>query len=146
MVIFWHCQQNDAFNMLTTLEQITVLSIALLFISIGSNASSAPSMSTQFCPASSFDKAGNSDDYNMCNATYSSDINRNLSSAADGYVHPAYYMFATAQFIGGVGTAGMGALGFSYIDENSPKTKTSLYMGNPVILFYSGLKIKVEAR
>ena len=76
----------------------------------------------------------------MCNATFVSNDNSNLPVAVEGDVHPAYYVFATAQFIGGVGTAGMGALGFSYIDENAPKTKTSLYMGN---MFYRNITVSL---
>jgi Organic Anion Transporter Polypeptide (OATP) family len=66
----------------------------------------------------------------MCNSTLSFDVKSTSSAVEEGHVHPAYYLFVISKLMGGVGTAGMAALGFSYIDENSPKTKTSLYMGN----------------
>ena len=70
----------------------------------------------------------------MCNATFSLKNENNSSAVVEGYIHPAYYIFVISKLMGGVGTAGMAALGFSYIDENSPKTKTSLYMGNELFI------------
>jgi MFS family permease len=43
--------------------------------------------------------------------------------------HPAFYVFAVAQLLCGVGGCAIGALGLAYIDENSPKNKVSIYIG-----------------
>ena len=43
-------------------------------------------------------------------------------------VHPAYYIFIIAQFISGVGASALYSVSMTYIDENAPKNKLSLYL------------------
>ena len=50
-----------------------------------------------------------------------------MGSAASNY--QAYIVFIFAQLLGGVGGAGLSTLGLAYIDENSPKNKSSVYIG-----------------
>jgi len=45
-------------------------------------------------------------------------------------VHPAYYVFIMAQLLSGIGSSGLHSLSFAYIDENAPRAKSSLYIGN----------------
>lgn len=44
-------------------------------------------------------------------------------------VHPAYYVFIVSQIINGVGSAAIFTLSLAYIDENSPKSKASVFLG-----------------
>jgi len=50
-------------------------------------------------------------------------------SSSQTAVHPAYYVFLTAQFISGIGGSGLHTLSLAYIDENAPGSKSSLYIG-----------------
>ncbi|ELU08003.1 hypothetical protein CAPTEDRAFT_187732 [Capitella teleta] len=53
-------------------------------------------------------------------------------------VHPALYVFCVAQLLCGVGGCALGALGLSYIDENSPNNRVSLYIGIVTSFFAIG--------
>ena len=48
---------------------------------------------------------------------------------ADGEIHPAFYVFVIAQLLGGIGSSGIHTMSLAYIDENAPKSKSSLYVG-----------------
>src|SRR6218665_3638747 len=50
-------------------------------------------------------------------------------SSSQTAVHPAYYVFLTAQFISGIGGSRLHTLSLAYIDENAPGSKSSLYIG-----------------
>lgn len=44
-------------------------------------------------------------------------------------IHPAYYVFLVSQSLNGVGSASIFTLSLTYIDENSPKNKASIFLG-----------------
>src|SRR6218665_3582328 len=50
-------------------------------------------------------------------------------SSSQTAVHPAYYVFLTAQFIAGLGGSALHTLTLAYIDENSPGSKSPFYIG-----------------
>jgi Organic Anion Transporter Polypeptide (OATP) family len=94
------------------------------------NVTSLPRTSNKFCPLSTFNKT-ESDDINLCNATSWSNT-EGASPEREG-VHPAYYVFVFAQLLSGVGTSGVQTLGMTYIDENAPKSRISLYIGETTL-------------
>ena len=47
--------------------------------------------------------------------------------------HPALYFFIIARLMNGIGNSGTTVLSVAYIDENTSKTKSPLYIGNIAI-------------
>ena len=50
-------------------------------------------------------------------------------SKEESSVHPAYYVFLFSQCINGLGSSAIFTLSLTYIDENSPKNKASIFLG-----------------
>jgi len=48
--------------------------------------------------------------------------------------HPALYFFIVARLMNGIGNSGTTVLSFAYIDENTSKTKSPLYIGILTVL------------
>jgi len=82
----------------------------------------------QFCPMSAFNTTGR--ETSACNVSTRQD-SPSESSDEEG-LHSAYYVFIFAQLLGGIGKSGLTTLGLAYIDENAPKSKSSMYIGTSV--------------
>ena len=80
------------------------------------------SNSTEFCLSSSSVVVGTTSD---ASAASCADVGLTSSAA-----HPALYLLIVARMLNGLGNSGTTVLSVAYIDENTSKTKSPLYIGN----------------
>jgi len=75
-------------------------------------------------------------DVSIHNATSNSSVPDSAASCGEvqqtSGTHPALYFFIIARLMNGIGNSGTTVLSVAYIDENTSKTKSPLYIGKNV--------------